>query len=122
MPWTKKDYPDSMKNLDVAVRNKAIEMANAMLDEGMEEGRAISIATSKARDYVSGSDNSSRPGYLVKSHNNNWVLMKENGERAIKTAATKDALLDEAKEYVNEKEGILKVYKLDGTVEDTYYK
>ncbi|MBM7705847.1 uncharacterized protein YdaT [Chryseomicrobium aureum] len=122
MPWTKTDYPDSMKNLDASVRNKAIEMANAMVDDGMEEGRAISIATAKARDYVSGSDNSSRPHYVVKAHEDDWILMKQDGERAIKTATTKESLLQEAKTYVNDKDGILKVYKQDGSVEDTYYE
>jgi uncharacterized protein YdaT len=51
MPWTKKDYPDSLKNFDSRIRNKAIEIANALLEEGYEEGRAIAIATSRAKDW-----------------------------------------------------------------------
>lgn len=121
MPWTKTDYPDSMKNLDAEIRNKAIEMANAMIEDGMEEGRAISIATARARDYVNGTDDSSRPHYIVKWKEDEWVLMKKVGERAIKKAATKEALLEEAKPYVNEQDGILTVYKEDGSVADTLY-
>ena len=49
MPWTKSDYPDSMKNLDAATRNKAIEIANKLLKEGYEEGRAIAIAIAIAK-------------------------------------------------------------------------
>jgi len=57
MPWTEENYPDSMKNLDNKVRNKAIEIGNALLEkEHMEEGRAISIAISKAREWAD-SDN-----------------------------------------------------------------
>lgn len=42
-----------MKNLPVPVRNKAIEIANALLEEkNMEEGIAIAIAMSRARDWV----------------------------------------------------------------------
>lgn len=51
MPWSKNDYPPSMKNLDERVRNKAVEIANALLDEGYEEGRAIAIATAKAEEW-----------------------------------------------------------------------
>lgn len=51
MPWSKNDYPQSMKNLDERVRNKAVEIANALLDEGYEEGRAIAIATAKAEEW-----------------------------------------------------------------------
>lgn len=51
MPWKKGDYPPSMKNLEPRVRNKAIEIANALLEEGNEEGRAIAIATAKAEEW-----------------------------------------------------------------------
>ena len=41
MPWTKKDYPDAMKNLPAPVRHKAIEIANAILEEGkLDEAKA----------------------------------------------------------------------------------
>lgn len=50
MPWSKDDYPDSMKNLDPEVREKAVEIANALLADGMKEGRAIAIAISKAKE------------------------------------------------------------------------
>ena len=50
MPWSMKDYPQSLKNLEEPVKKKAIEIANAMVDEGYEEGRAIPIATSQAKE------------------------------------------------------------------------
>lgn len=49
MPWKKNDYPVSMKNLEPRVRNKAVEIANALLEDGYEEGRAIAIATAKGK-------------------------------------------------------------------------
>ncbi|MBO2945158.1 hypothetical protein JJQ72_14365 [Paenibacillus sp. F411] len=53
MPWSKEDYPQSMKNLEPRVRNKAIEIANALLEEQhYEEGRAIAIATAKAEEWA----------------------------------------------------------------------
>ncbi len=56
MPWTKNDYPDSMKNLDKKVRDKAIDIANALLEEGYEEGRAIPIAIDKAKEWADNHD------------------------------------------------------------------
>ena len=38
MPWNASYYPASMKHLPPEVREKAIEIANALLEEGMEEG------------------------------------------------------------------------------------
>lgn len=52
MPWTKDDFPPSMKNLTKPVRDKAIEIANALLEDGREEGSAIAIATSKAEEWA----------------------------------------------------------------------
>lgn len=53
MPWTKNDYPNSMKNLPAIVRNKAIEIGNAMLEEKhMDEGIAIATAISRAKEWA----------------------------------------------------------------------
>lgn len=52
MPWTWQKYPDAMKNLPVRVRHKAIEIANALIEDGYEEGRAIPIAISTAQKWV----------------------------------------------------------------------
>ena len=52
MPWTKQDYPTSMKNLETRVRHKAIDIANALLDEGYSEDRAIPIAIAQARRWA----------------------------------------------------------------------
>jgi uncharacterized protein YdaT len=53
MPWTRDYYPDSMKNLPEPVRNKAIEIANALLEEkNMPEGIAIATAISRAKKWV----------------------------------------------------------------------
>lgn len=51
--FTKEDYPGSFKNLKPEVRNKAIEISNALIkDEGYEDSRAIPIAISKAKEWA----------------------------------------------------------------------
>jgi len=52
MPWTPDRYPPSMSHLPEPVREKAIEIANALLEEGMEEGKAIRIAIAKAKEWA----------------------------------------------------------------------
>jgi len=52
MPWTFDTAPASMKRLPPLVREKAVEIANALLDEGMEEGKAIRIAIAKAKEWA----------------------------------------------------------------------
>ncbi|MDT9719632.1 DUF2188 domain-containing protein [Paenibacillus sp. ClWae2A] len=105
MPWNKQDYPVSMKNLEPRVRHKAIEITNALLDDGYEEGRSIAIATAKAEewdknhpvpessksDFPSSSNNSdpkkssstdrrhSEPVSSSKSHDNIHVVPTDSG-------------------------------------------
>lgn len=52
MPWNTNYYPPSMKHLPAQVREKAIEIANALLDEGCQEGRAIRIGIAKAKEWA----------------------------------------------------------------------
>ena len=52
MPWTADRYPVSMRRLPSFVRLKAIEIANALLDEGHDEGQAIRIGIAKAKEWA----------------------------------------------------------------------
>lgn len=52
MPWSDDRYPTSMSHLPDRVRSKAIEIANALLGEGMDEGKAIRIAIAKAKEWA----------------------------------------------------------------------
>lgn len=52
MPWTKDEYPVSMKNLSTRVRSKAVEIANALLEEGYDEGRVIAIGIDRAKEWA----------------------------------------------------------------------
>lgn len=51
MPWNEDDYPASMRHLSAVTRAKATEIANALLAQGMDEGRAIRIAIARAEQW-----------------------------------------------------------------------
>jgi uncharacterized protein YdaT len=48
MPWSRDHFPPAMKHLEPEVRDKAIEIANALLGRGCEEGMAIRVAIARA--------------------------------------------------------------------------
>ncbi|MNY69927.1 hypothetical protein D3C86_2079450 [compost metagenome] len=50
MPWPKGTYPPSYKNLPVKLREKAVEIANAILEESGDEGLAIATGLKKAKE------------------------------------------------------------------------
>jgi uncharacterized protein YdaT len=51
MPWYNGDFPPSYKNQPVKLREKAVEIANALLLEGTEEGIAIATGLKRAREF-----------------------------------------------------------------------
>lgn len=51
MPWTYSDFPVSWKNFEPLVKNKAVDIANDLLEKGYDENRALAIATSQAQKW-----------------------------------------------------------------------
>ena len=52
MPWSEFHYPPAMAHLPPEVRRKAVEIANALLEEGRDEGFAIRVAIARAREWA----------------------------------------------------------------------
>lgn len=52
MPWHNEDYPPSYKNQPDVVREKAVEIANGLLQDGMEEQTAIVTGLQQARELL----------------------------------------------------------------------
>lgn len=52
MPWDIEIYPQAMQHLPAPVRAKAITIANALLAEGHDEGKAIRIAIARAKEWA----------------------------------------------------------------------
>ena len=132
MPWTKTDYPVSMKNLPDRVRVKAIEIANALLEEtSMDEGIAIATAISRAKDWA---ENRNLPSeskaaskktdvkkhgedrYVV-PHDEGWAVKKEK-QKAEKIFNTKKEAVKEAKKAANEANASVTVQGKHGKIEE----
>jgi len=52
LPWSVRRYPPATEALPERVRLKAIQIANALLEEGVEEGQTIRIAIAKAKSWA----------------------------------------------------------------------
>jgi uncharacterized protein YdaT len=134
MPWTKKDYPDAMKNLPAEVREKSIEIANALLDErDMNEGLAIATAISRAKDWAANrgkdfetrSDTSRKTDvkqhgedrYVIPQEDDKWAIKKEKNERVSKVFDDKQEAVKEARKAAKEANASLTVQKRDAKVQ-----
>lgn len=143
MPWNMQDYPDSMKNMEPLVRKKAIDIANALEEEGYEESQLIPIAQSQAKEWFENASkkdkeafkkeenpqktddhNSSSNEDLIKNNvivyyeNEVWKVKTEEAQRADSTFDRKDEALERATEIAKKRETKVIIYKQDGEIQD----
>jgi uncharacterized protein YdaT len=134
MPWTKKTYPVSMKNLPAAVRSKAIEIANALLDEkSMPEGIAIATAISRAKDWAvnhgkksesqvkeSRSTDVKKHGedrYVVPHEGDTWAVKSEASNRVEKVFDSKQEAVKKASSEARKKNAAVTIQKRSGQIQ-----
>lgn len=90
MPWTKQRYPESMKNLPASIRNKAIEIGNAILKEKKKIKESIVIATSIKKAKALGAKSKDTKKVVAKkkvqptARKNSKVIAKKKSKPATK--------------------------------------
>lgn len=134
MPWNKNNFPDSMKNLPTEVREKSIEIANALVEERkMNEGIAIATAISRAKDWaanrgketesqVSGSRSTDvkkhgEDRYVIPYHEHEWAIKNEGSERVEKVFNKKKEAVQQARKEARNANASLTIQKRDGKVQ-----
>jgi uncharacterized protein YdaT len=132
MPWDSKNYPRSLKNFTPEVRDKAVEIANALLAEGnMNEGIIIATATSRAKDWAANREIEVRAndeGKItdVKQHGHDqYVIPKERGW-AVKTEMenkerpfkVKTEAIKFARQKAKESNAALVIQRKDGKIQN----
>ena len=121
-----------MKNLPAGVRNKAVEIANALLEEKqMDEGLAIATAISRAKDWAANrhqpteSDTSERNSdrkkhgedRFVNPTDDGWQVKKEKSSRSEKFETKKEAV-KAAKEEAKAANASITVKRKDGKIDE----
>lgn len=139
MPWDMNDYPDSMKNMDKVVRKKAIDIANALLDNDYSEDRAIPIAQQQAKEWAENAseeekkefenesnpkksdkhEKTSNPDLLdndveVFFEEDEWKVQTIEADRPDSTFEKKSDAVERAKEIAENKESNVIRYTKDG--------
>lgn len=135
MPWTKSDYPPSMKNLPHEVREKAIEIANALLEEtNMDEGIAIATAISRGKDWAAnrGKETEStakdsrstdvkqhgEDRYVIPYEGHKWAIKNEGAKRVEKIYDNKKEAVQQARKEARESNASLTIQKRTGKVQE----
>ena len=121
MTWNKDDYPAAMKNLPTSVRNKAISIANSLIEENYDEGRAISIAIASAKDAANNSnpkENDSSITYHILPHPEGWSARKANAEKATYVCEKKADAMGKVLNLLQKHGGRLVIHDSDGSIQE----
>src|SRR5699024_5768200 len=135
MPWDMNDYPASMKNMEPLVRKKAIDIANALEEEGYDEDRLIPIAQSQAGDWYDNAseeekkesedeqDASGNPDLIdhdgeVVYEDDRWKVQTVGAERPDNTFEYKGNAVARAEDVARNKESSVHIYKQDGSLQE----
>lgn len=132
MPWTKTEYPISMKNLPKEVREKAIDIGNVLLEEkNMQEGIAIATAISRSKDWaaehgikIESSASSKitdvkehgKDRYVI-PHENVWAIKVEGKDKLEKIFQHKKDAVKQARKEAKKVNGGLTIQKKTGKIE-----
>lgn len=143
MPWDMNDYPASLKNFDPLLRKKTIDIANALLENGYKDDRAIPIAISQAKEWMNNAskkeinelkqENNPKKNDKHEISNNNvdlldndvivfykddrWAVKTKGAKQVSETFDKKIKAVSRAKEIAANKESNIILYKRDGTRE-----
>ena len=131
MPWDKNNFPNSMKFLHPEVREKAIEIANVLIDEGREAGIAIATAISRAKDWAVNHDviEPEQSDTDIKQHgadqyvipyDNQWGIKSEGDEKPELVFKRKDKAIKKARAIAKEKNANLVIQKADGKIQEKH--
>lgn len=142
MPWDVNDYPASMKNLDPLVRKKAIDIANALEEEGYDEDRLVPIAQSQAEDWYDNASDKEKKDFKKEKNPKKsdkheesgnpdlvdndvqvfyedevWKVWTKGAKRPDQTFDHKDDAVERAEKVAQNKESTLFIYKQDGDLQ-----
>lgn len=143
MVWNMTDYPASLKNFDPLLRKKVIDIANALLENGYEDDRAIPIAISQAKEWMQNAsekeldkfkkadnpkkndhhENNSSSSDLLDNNvmvfydDNRWAVKTKGAKQISEAFDKKIKAVSRAKEIAANKESSIVLYKKDGSKE-----
>lgn len=124
-----------MKNLSSAVKSKAVEIGNALLDakNKMGEGRVIATAISRAKDWaanrgkkISAKGKNSRSTdvkkhgedrYVIPYNEKEWAIKTEGAQRVSRVFRTKKEAVKKARTEARKAHATLTIQKRTGRVQ-----
>ncbi|WP_232735799.1 DUF2188 domain-containing protein [Alteribacter populi] len=119
-PFFRKSLTDSgqlRRGLEKDVQHKAIEIANSLLEDGYEEGRAIPIAIAQAKKVRPKSNVTYQVAPV--DGDNQWEVRKEGADRATNVFNKKQEALDRANELIDSQNAKVMIHRQDGTMQET---
>lgn len=112
------NLPDNMLELAGDLRQKAVDTANSLMDQGYKVPVAVSMATERARNWGGLPDGTL--GHHVIPYDNGWGVMKADADQPSVVLPTKQEAVDRGREIARNQHGKLVIHGEDGTVQESH--
>lgn len=100
MPWNYDDYPPSMNHMEPHIREKAIDIGNALMEQGYTVATAVPIAITQARRWAEGDEGKIYDrNYHVVPHAWGWAVQRATGGHALVVVETEGQARNYAIQY-----------------------
>jgi uncharacterized protein YdaT len=118
MPWNYDNFPSTFKYLSDETRRKAVDTANALLRQGMDEKQAIRIARSQAIEWArSRSGKYGQPQHVLPL-NAGWGIQTDGVDHPNAVFSTKDEALHYAREIARSTQTDVIIHGMDGKIQE----
>lgn len=112
------NLPDDMLELAGDLRQKAVDAANSLMDQGYKVPVAVSMATERARNWGGLPDGTL--GHHVIPYNDGWGVMKADADQPSVVLPTKQEAVTRGREIARNQHGKLVIHGQDGMVQESY--
>jgi uncharacterized protein YdaT len=123
MRYTYNKFPVSFRHLRLEERNKAIEIANTLIEEGYTDQTALFIAISNAKQWAcyyfnEGLEGKENINFHLVPNPHGWALISEDVNTLIFTCQAKAEALAKARSYAKNEKIRLFIHSEDGKISD----
>lgn len=116
MSWNYQEYPPSMRDLNERVRNRAIDIANALLEDGYTSTLAVAIAVAQAQKWADDETGSEQNLHVV-PHPEGWAIRRNGSLRVSFVMPSREDARNYAIEIARDEGRDVILYHDDGQIE-----
>jgi uncharacterized protein YdaT len=119
MTLTVDNIPNQMSSLATDMRERALDLGNALLNDRYDTRTAIAIAVENAKSWAEKTPDAP-PGQHVVPHPDGWAVIRTDGRKPTYVVQTKREAIEKARRIARHQESALIIHGQDGWIQEKH--